>query len=158
MPEDFGIIAMAMIVVGLVEVFSYLGVDLALIQRKEPTRDYYDTAWTINILQGALLTIFLLLVAPLIGSFFNEPRVVPVVQVLAFRALAVGFENIGTVAFRKELDFAKDFRFGVLKKLLTFTVTVSLALWLQNYWAIVAGLAGAPLLGVGFSRRVLCAR
>ena len=32
-PEDFGIIAMAMIVVGLVEVFSQLGVDLALIQR-----------------------------------------------------------------------------------------------------------------------------
>jgi len=150
-PEDFGIIAMAMIVVGLVEVFSQLGVDLALIQRKDPTRDFYDTGWTISVLQGALLTVFLLLVAPLIGTFFNEPRVTPVIQVLAFRALFVGFENIGTVAFRKDLDFAKDFRFGVLKKLLTFSVTVSLALWLRNYWAIVAGLAGAPILGVVLS-------
>ena len=34
-PEDFGIVAMAMIVVGFLEVFSYLATDLALIQNQD---------------------------------------------------------------------------------------------------------------------------
>ncbi len=147
-PEDFGIIAMAMIVVGFAEMFAYLGVDLALIQKKDPTRDFYDTAWTINILQGAILTAILFLLAPFIGGFFDEPRVVLVIQFLAFRAVAIGMENIGTVAFRKELDFAKEFRFGVCKKILSFTLTVSLAFWLENYWAIVIGLLGGAIMDV----------
>ena len=46
-PEDFGIVAMAMVVIAMLEVFTHFGTDLALLRRQELSRDYYDSAWTI---------------------------------------------------------------------------------------------------------------
>ena len=139
-PEDFGIVAMAMIVVGFIELFGAMGVDLALIRNPTATRAHYDSAWTLEIFQGAALAMAVILVAPFASAYFDEPRLSPVMQVLALRALVGGFENVGVVAFRKDFDFAKDFQFGVYKKLLSFALTVIFAFVLRNYWAGGRGL------------------
>lgn len=153
-PADFGIVAMAMIVVGLFEIISWTGVDLALIRNKEADRAHYDAAWTIQIIQGALITALILLVSPFAGDYFNEPRVVPALQILAFRSLIQSFQNIGVVAFRKDLDFAKDFRFNTIKRLLNLVVIVALAITLRSYWALIIGLVTAPALEVMLSYRM----
>ena len=51
-PADFGLVAMAMSVVALIELASAFSLDVLLIQRSNPTRDHYDTAWTFNLLMG----------------------------------------------------------------------------------------------------------
>ena len=50
MPRDFGIVTIAMIVVGTVEIFNQTGQHLAIIRHANPTREHYDSAWTIFIL------------------------------------------------------------------------------------------------------------
>ncbi len=147
-PDDFGVIAIAMIVVGLLETIAYAGVDLALMRPGADTREHYDTAWTIQLIQGALIAGTLLLIAPWVSPFFSEPRATAVIQAIALRPLIVGCQNIGVVAFRKELDFAKDFRFSIYSKLLNFTIVVGLAFWLRNYWALVAGMASSSMIEV----------
>lgn len=150
-PEDFGVVAMSMILVGLIEAISTAGVDLALIRNADAKRKHYDTAWTFRLLQAIFVSVMLLLLAPVIAQYFNEPRVVEVIRLLAIGALASGFENIGTVAFRKELDFRREFHFRVLKKTLTFTVTIILALVLESYWALVIGIVSGRILEVVLS-------
>lgn len=81
----------------------------------------------------------LLVLAVPAATFYREPRVTLILVVLAFGALAQGVENIGTVAFRKELDFAREFRFLLSNKVITFFVTVGMALALRSYWALVVG-------------------
>ncbi|MDH3944920.1 MAG: lipopolysaccharide biosynthesis protein, partial [Anaerolineae bacterium] len=153
-PADFGIVAMSMMVVGFVELFSQMGIDLALIRNSQTTRDHYDSAWTLQMFQGLALAMVIFLIAPLASAYFAEPRVTLVIQVLALRALITGLENIGIVDFRKELDFARDFRFGVYKKLLAFAVTISLAFVLRNYWALVVGMVFAAVAGALLSYRM----
>ncbi|MET0087453.1 MAG: lipopolysaccharide biosynthesis protein [Sedimenticola sp.] len=150
-PFDFGMIAMAMIVTALLESITMVGVDLALIRRTDAVRAHYDTAWTIQILQGIALAAMLLIAAPYTESYFNEPQLVLVVQALSLKAFINGFANIGTVAFRKELNFALEFRFEVYKKLITFVVVISGALILGNYWAIVIALIVSAVLRVVLS-------
>ena len=52
-PEDFGIVAMAMVVAGLTSVLFEFGVTTVLIQDPQPTDRDYNTAWTLRFLQGA---------------------------------------------------------------------------------------------------------
>ncbi len=137
---------MSAIVVGFMEVLSWVHSDIALIQNQDATRDHYDAAWTLNILIGVITAALIFTVAPLAGIFFAEPRVVPVIQFLALRPLVSGFENIGIVAFRKEFQFAKEFRFFVVGRLLTFVVTVSIAWLYRNYWALAIGMVTGPTL------------
>ncbi|MCA9474146.1 MAG: oligosaccharide flippase family protein, partial [Nitrospira sp.] len=51
-PADFGIVALASVFVGLVEVSLELGVSAALIQNREVTRAHFDTAWTFSLIQS----------------------------------------------------------------------------------------------------------
>src|SRR5215207_6316120 len=104
-PSDFGIVAMAMSLIALLELFSSIGLDTVLIQRRDATRSHFDTAWTLNQLTSAAVALLLLAVALPAAAFYREPRLVPVIAVFAFAAAIQGFENIGVVSFRKDLQF-----------------------------------------------------
>jgi O-antigen/teichoic acid export membrane protein len=153
-PDDFGVVAMAMIAVAILESFTHTGTDLALLRNAEATREHYDTAWTLEIIQAVLLAVVLYATAPLVGGHFEDPRVTEVVRILSIRALIGGFQNIGVVQFRRDLHFGREFRFGVAKKLATFLVTVAAAFWLRSYWALVVGQIVGRVIEVGISFRM----
>ncbi len=139
-PSDFGIVAMAMIFVGMLELLNLTGQRLAIIRHPEPTRDHYDTAWTLSVLIGLAIAVMIVLLAPATRIYFHDARVVPVMQCLALRAALNGFENIGTVNFRRDLQFYKQFVYNILPKLISFVITLVAAFALRNYWALVIGM------------------
>ena len=51
-PHDFGIVAMAMSFVALLEMLGAFGFDVALIQRQTTDRRYWDTVWTLEVILG----------------------------------------------------------------------------------------------------------
>ena len=140
LPRDFGIVAMAMIVVNTLEIFNQTGQKLVLIRLENPTKDHYDSAWTISFLIGLAVGALILAASPLAELYFHEPLVKPVMQCLALRAVLGGLENIGTVNFRRDLKFNNFFAYNVYPKLISFIVTIVLAVTLRNYWALVAGI------------------
>jgi O-antigen/teichoic acid export membrane protein len=147
-PEDFGLVAMSSLVVSFLTVFTSFGVDMALIQRADVDDAYFNTAWTIRFLQTALVALLVYLLAVPAAAYFDEPRVVSLMQFLSLGLLVGGLENIGIVNFRKELDFGKEFLFMVSTKLISFFITIALALWLRNYWALIWGMVAYRLVSV----------
>lgn len=152
-PEDFGLVAIAMAVVGLIDLMGAFGFDVALIQRQDATRVHYDTAWTYAVIFGTTCGVLLLGLAGPVASFYGDSRLIAVLVAMAAASVVQGFENVGTIAFRKELDFRKEFRFLLAKKIVSFTVTMVLAFALRNYWALVAGTIAGKLASVWISYR-----
>jgi O-antigen/teichoic acid export membrane protein len=150
-PGDFGLVAMAMLVVGLVEVFSHAGQELALIRLERPTNADFDSAWTLGILVGLAVAVVLWAIAPLAGLYFHEARAASLIRLLAWRPLIGAFANIGVVAFRKDLRFAREFGFQVAQRVATMGLTIGAALWLRDERALLVGLLGGPALGVAIS-------
>lgn len=145
-PEDFGVAATGALTLGFIQGFSELGVQQLLIRERETSRHDFDTAWTVQMLQGAFVGALLALSAPLAGRYFGDVRAVNVVRLLALSALLGGATNIGLVIARKELNFALDFKFQTIVRVVLFLTTIGLALWLRNYWALVfANVAAAGL-------------
>jgi O-antigen/teichoic acid export membrane protein len=145
-PADFGIVAMAMLVVGMLEILNQTGQKLAIIRHASPTREHYDTAWTISVITGLAIGATIFAIAPLTSIYFHEPRAVPVMQCLALRSVIAGFENIGTTNFRRDLKFDKFFLYNMYPKVFSFVVTISLAIIWRNYWALVAGILSSQLV------------
>jgi O-antigen/teichoic acid export membrane protein len=150
-PADFGLVAMATSFIALLEVVGNLGVDSALIQSPKATREHYDTAWTFNMLIGLGTALIAVASAPALADFYNDPRVTPVLCAMALASLLQGAENIGTVDFRKYLDFRREFRYQAAKKAIGFLAVVPLALMLRSYWALVIGTIVARVGGLGLS-------
>jgi O-antigen/teichoic acid export membrane protein len=148
-PTDFGVVAMAMIALGFIQVFADAGQDLAVIRLSNPTAAHFDTAWTMSVCSGFIVALVLVTLAPLAGWYYHEPQVVPVIRFLAIVPLLGGITNVGaTVGFRRDLAFDKEFRFLVVQKFSSFAVTIPLAVVLQNYWALAAGIVCGSLLTV----------
>jgi lipopolysaccharide exporter len=153
-PADFGVVAMALSFIFLAQLLSAFGFDVALIHRQDATEDHYHTAWTFNALLGLAITLVSLAAAGPIARFYHQPAVFWVTCALALGPLIGGCENIGVVAFRKDLEFRKEFAFQLSRRLVGFAVTVPLAISLRSYWALVAGTLAARLAGTISSYRV----
>ncbi|MDI6750885.1 MAG: lipopolysaccharide biosynthesis protein [Rhodocyclaceae bacterium] len=151
-PADFGIVAMASLVVALIDTLIDLGVGSALIQNPNADREDFDTAWTLRLCQALAAGLLIaLLGAPLAAEYFKEPRVENVLYLMSLTIALGGLENIGIVAFQKNMEFGRDFRFFFLRRLSGFAITVVMAFWLQSYWAMVIGALCGRIAGVWLS-------
>ena len=138
-PKDFGIVAIAMSLYALIDIFGAFGVDTVLIHKQETTVDQFNTAWTINFCFGLLGFILISCAAYPISVFYGEPNLIVVFFSIAFLFVFNGSKNIGVVEFRKNLTFDKEFKFQIVPKLIGTIVTISMAYWLRNYWALIIG-------------------
>ncbi len=150
-PADFGIIAMASLVIGLADVLLDLGVHIALIQNRSPSQAHYDTAFTLRLIQSLLAAMVVAAGSHMAAGYFHEPRVEAVLQWLALSFVFSACENIGLVTYQKEMDFGSDFRFLFLKRMAGFITTIATAWLLQSYWALVVGNLAGRAFGVGLS-------
>lgn len=138
-PADFGLVALASLIIGILDMVFDFSFDLYLIRQKGQDTSLYNTVWTLSVLRGSLVALLILLVAPLAAAFYASPSLVDIYHVLALGLFISGFENVGIVEFRKELRFDREFRLRLATKLVAFTTTIGMALVWQNYWALVIG-------------------
>lgn len=150
-PEDYGLIAMATVVIAFMETLTASGVDTVIISKARVERADYDTAWTINVLLGVALFLVIAALAYPAAAYFNSPELTPVLGLLSLLPLLYGLENIGTVDFRRNLLFNRDVFFVLGKKLIGLVTTVPLALLWRNHWALVVGLLSMRTGGVALS-------
>lgn len=147
-PADFGLVALAMAMIAVLEILGAFSFDVVLIQNQRAERSHYDTAWTFNIIAGVLSTVGVLLLAHPVAVFYDDMRLEWVMFALACAPLVSSFENIGVVAFRKDMQFHKEFKFLIFKKLIAFAATITIALAFRNYWALIAGTVTSRVIGV----------
>lgn len=145
-PREFGLMGIALLTHQALDRFSRLGVDRALVQHREANvDDYLDTAWVVQLGRGVVLAALLFLGAPLVAGFFDEPRVTPILQVVALSPLLAGAFNPSIVYFEKDLEMHKKFAFDISGAAAQFVVAVSFAIVYESVWALVFGFIAADV-------------
>lgn len=147
-PADFGLLALGTSMVAALDLLTSFRFDVALIQDQSADRADFDSAWTLNQISGAVLALLLCVAAFPAATFYDEPRLAPIIFVLAAGALLDGLQNIGIVSFRKDLDFRREFAFTVTRKLAQVLVAAVIAFWLRSYWALAAGIISSSVAGL----------
>lgn len=138
-PEDFGIVAIALGLIGIIDAFFDFGFDLALIRNRDATREDYDLVWSLRLVNMLIFGSLVALAAPLVARYAAAPEVFAVCLTMAASIALGGLRNVGTVDFQKSLDFSRLFRFQFYPRLLSVITTIVLAVIFRSYWAIVLG-------------------
>jgi lipopolysaccharide exporter len=148
LPNDFGLVAMAMSVIAVIELATAFSFEVALIQMQKPRREHFDSAWTLNVLIAlAGGTVTALAAAPA-AAYYGDPRLTAVMFIIGAGWLISGFENIGTVNFRREMNFSAEFRLMATKRMVAFVITLVSAFVFRSYWALVIGMVSGRVVGV----------
>jgi lipopolysaccharide exporter len=139
-PADFGLIALASGLMQSVDGLMSLGTEEAVIRTRAPDRAVYDTAFTLTALRGLVASVLVAVAAFPAAGFFGDPRLGPVLLVIALLPLLDGLSNIGAVDFRRNMTFHKEFALMVLPKLGGILVAILAAFLLRSYVAMLCGM------------------
>lgn len=141
-PTDYGLVAMASIVVEVAGLLTNMGFGSILVQKQRLTRLDLDSAFWASSGIGAVLTLIVGVASFPAAIFFNQPAVVGILWVSALNFIVQEATVVPNAILNRLLLFKAD----VLIQLAQLVMRMSLAIlmaWLgAGYWSLVV----APLI------------
>ena len=139
-PEDFGVMSAALMVIAFSQIFWEAGMGKALIQRQTDVEDAANVAFWVNLCLGLLIAGLLFWGAqPIALTFFKDPRVTAVLQVMTLQVLLAALSSVQTALLQKEMNFKKLFWVRSTTVALPGLASIPLAWNGMGYWSLVAG-------------------
>lgn len=154
-PEDFGLVAIGLTTMQLLQGFSDIGVSQAVVKFRNADRNDMDTLFTLAMFRGLLIMLLLIVAAPFVASFYGDARVAYVFIGVSVFPFLTGLINPKFYEFERDLDFSREFWVLVINKLAGVAVSIIVAVIFRTYWAIVLGLLtnGIVQLVLSYSMR-----
>lgn len=153
-PEAYGIVGMAMLVVGILEVISDMGLYNALIQKKEDELTearYSSSFWFLLIVSIVLVLCFVLFISQAGAAFYKEPRLIPILNALSIYLFFGISSIIPRVILTKKLDFKSLVTFTFLGTVISSLAAVVMALLGFGVWSLVTKyIAGSGVILVSY--------
>jgi lipopolysaccharide exporter len=150
-PEDLGTVAMALLVLGLVETMTGTGMDTALVTQSGDVEADLDPAFTLQALRGASVAAFLCLLAPLVGWWFGSAEVVPVVYAVSVIALLRGLVNPASFLLDRRFEFQRVFWWRLPEMTVNLGLAVGLAILWRDLMALVVAAVAAQAVATAAS-------
>ena len=104
-PENYGLFAMGTIVLSFSSFFSNFGFAWGLIQIQDLVEEDIRFVFTWQLIAGVMVATGLYLLSPFVASYFNEPRVAPIVCWLSLACVFSAITAPASNLLRRNLDF-----------------------------------------------------
>lgn len=137
-PDDFGVVGYALTAISFLDVISDLGIGPALIYYPEEKRTTSTGFW-LNLLIGLVIFGITWLLAPLVGLYFRDNRVVTVMQVIGFVYPLRALGDTHDAVLNKRLDFGRIFLPDLMQGLTKGLASVIFALLGYGAWSLIWG-------------------
>lgn len=152
-PEMFGVMAIAMMVMYGLALFSDVGLRQSVVQsRRGREAAFLDTAWTLQVARGFLIGAAALLVSigffvanPFVapGSVYADPSLPYVIAILSVSAIIGGFESTRLLEASRTLSLARATQIELASQVCGLACMIGWALVERSIWALVAGALAA---------------
>ena len=137
LPDDYGVVALAQIFIGLANVFVMQGLNASLIQRDDAGDLEFSTAFYANISLSILLYTLLFFVSPLVSAYYGKTELTLLFRILALRLPLGALNSIQRAYVSRRLQFKRFFFATLGGTIISALVGIVMAMKGCGYWAIV---------------------
>jgi teichuronic acid exporter len=145
-PEDFGLIAICMVVVGLTDVFLDSGLGSGLIQKRRVLPIHYSSVFYFNLFVGFLLTIIVYASAESIAEYYDNAQLTMIIKVTSCLFILNSIGNVHSVFLRKKLNFALLTKINFTATLVSGLIGILAAIGGLNVWSLVIQLISRSII------------
>jgi len=138
LPSDYGLVSLALTVIGLLEVLTNVQASGSLIRAKSISDDQLRTAFTLNFARGLLSAAVMFVFAEPIAHMLGNVRLGSVIEMLAIVPLINGLQNPVFVLYERKLHFSPELMRMLAANLIGSIVSIAAAIETHSYWALVA--------------------
>lgn len=137
LPEQFGLIAILMVFIGISQVVIGSGFSVALIQKEKITEEDCSTVFFFNITCAVVIYLLLVVAAPFIANFYHDPQLIPLLRVLATIIIIGSFSMVHGALLTKQLNFRALFITGLSSTIISAIIGIFMAWKGYGVWALV---------------------
>lgn len=148
MPADYGLMTMSLVVINLVQAVMEMGVGSALVQKKDPKPSEIGTLLATNVGLGVCGFILIQLLAPVIGWFYKEPALVPLVRLAALNFLILPWGVVYQALLQRRLDFSPIARLEIAGAAGMAATTIVAAKCGLGAYSLIWGATAAAIIRV----------
>ena len=146
-PEDFGIVAIALVVTLLVDQLKDVGTGSAIIQRPKVDDLLLNSVFYLNLALGFVLAGGMFLLAGPVALALSDESAAPVLQAFSLVTLVTALGQIHHSLLRRSLRFVEIAVTTSVTAMVTAAVSIAGALLGMTYWALVVGNIVGALVG-----------
>lgn len=150
-PSDFGLVALATTILGVLDVLTNVQVGSAIIRTRDLDQSYLDTAFTLNLLRGLITAVALAASARPLAQYMGEPRLEPILYVLILPTFVSALSNPYFILFNRNLDFRVEVQRRALASVIGSVASIIVAFAFRSYWALIVSTVVQSLFTTLFS-------
>lgn len=136
-PHEYGLIGIISIFISVFNSIVDSGFSNALIRKNDASDVDYNTVFLFNLGLSVLLFAVLFFFAPAIGTFFNEPQLTELSQVMGLIIIINAFAIIQRTLFVKRIDFKTQTKISFIASVISGAVGIIMAVVGMGVWALV---------------------
>ena len=137
MPEDYGVIAMIGIFLGVSNSFIDSGFGTALVRKIDRTETDFSTVFYFNIIVATIFYLALFFAAPAIANFYNTPLLIPVTRVASLNLIIGALSGIHNSKLSIAIDFKSRAKISLITTVITGFAGLYMAYAGYGVWALV---------------------
>lgn len=139
-PEVFGIMALSLVFVMAINMFSDVGTVPSIVRsQRGDDPEFLRTAWSIQVLRGGFICMMLCLISWPVSQIYGQPILFPLLSALSLCALIEGFISISAASARRHMQLGRLTGVDLATQIFTMAINVTAAWQLQSPWALVIG-------------------
>ena len=137
-PEAFGMMALVMVFMQGLAMFSDVGVGPSIMQSKRgDDPDFLNTAWTIQVMRGIGLWIASCLIAYPMARSYQEPQLAQLIPVAGIALMIAGFNPTRLETANRHLMLGRVSLIDIATQVVGIMAAIGFALITKSVWAFV---------------------
>jgi PST family polysaccharide transporter len=136
-PVDFGLLGMTVVFTGFASLFSDFGFGTALVQREQVEERHLSSVYWLNQGIGLILAGLAAAVAPMVGHFYHEPRLMPVMMLVALSFPVTAQSPVPKAILYRKMNFRALGLIDIVSEIIAGVVAILLALRGAGVWSLV---------------------
>lgn len=154
-PAEFGLLGMVFVAIGFLQVLKDIGLGSSIIQKQGITEEDKSTIFWVNAVMGLVLGLVLVIAAPWLASFFEEPQLTLLLRVMALNFLITSLAIVPDSLIMKAIDFKSYFIRNLGTVLLGGIVGIVMAYYGYGVWALIGQTIVTSITGLIISFRMV---
>lgn len=136
-PNDFGLLAILLVIVNIGNILSQSGLGSALVQSSRVSKLDFSTVFWISISTSSMLYLIVFFLAPFIATFYNAPVLEETLRVIALIMPISALSSVLSAFSQRDLNFKKIFKATISATFISGFAGVTAAIIGAGLWSLI---------------------
>jgi teichuronic acid exporter len=137
LPEEFGLIAMLSVFIGIGNALINSGLTSSLTRAENVDEEDYSTVFFFNLAGSIFVYLLFYILGPFIAKFYEQDQLINIIRIYGVTFIINAFSTVQLTRLNKNLDFKTQVKVNIPSLIISGILGILLAIYNYGVWSLV---------------------